>query len=104
MEELALSYCIKQKNIDNIIIGVDSISQLNANIKASTYEVSEEALKSINNIDVENLDLLNPSLWKLKTILITQARSGSTRLPGKILKEINVESLLRNSLKTFKKV
>ena len=33
------------------------------NIKASTYEVSEEALKSINNIDVENLDLLNPSLW-----------------------------------------
>ena len=63
MEELALSYCIKQKNIDNIIIGVDSISQLNAKIKASTYEVSEEALKSINNIDVENLDLLNPSLW-----------------------------------------
>jgi aryl-alcohol dehydrogenase-like predicted oxidoreductase len=64
MEELALSYCIKQKNIDNVIIGVDSISQLNANIKAAAYEVSEEALKCINNIDVENLDLLNPSLWK----------------------------------------
>ena len=64
MEELALSYCINQKNIDNVIIGVDSISQLNANIKAAAYEVSEEALKCINNIDVENLDLLNPSLWK----------------------------------------
>ena len=63
MEELALSYCIKQKNIDNVIIGVDSISQLNANIKAASYEVNEEALKCINNIDVENLDLLNPSLW-----------------------------------------
>jgi aryl-alcohol dehydrogenase-like predicted oxidoreductase len=64
MEELALSYCIKQKNIDNVIIGVDSISQLNANIKAAAYEVNEEALKCINKINVENLDLLNPSLWK----------------------------------------
>ena len=64
MEELALSYCIKEKNIDNVIIGVDSISQLNANIKAAAYEVNEEALKCINNINVEKLDLLNPSLWK----------------------------------------
>lgn len=64
MEELAISYCIKQKNIDNVIIGVDSISQLNANIKAAAYEVNEEALKCINEINVENLDLLNPSLWK----------------------------------------
>jgi aryl-alcohol dehydrogenase-like predicted oxidoreductase len=64
MEELALSYCIKEKNIDNVIIGVDSIAQLNANIKAAAYEVNEEALKCINNINVENLDLLNPSLWK----------------------------------------
>jgi aryl-alcohol dehydrogenase-like predicted oxidoreductase len=64
MEALALSYCIKQNNIDNVIIGVDSISQLNANIKAASYEVNEEAFECINNIDVENLDLLNPSLWK----------------------------------------
>ena len=64
MEALALSYCIKQNNIDNVIIGVDSISQLNANIKAAAYEVNKEALKSINNINVESLDLLNPSLWK----------------------------------------
>ncbi|MDB4024203.1 aldo/keto reductase [Flavobacteriaceae bacterium] len=64
MEELALSYCIKQNNIDNVIIGVDSISQLNANIKAAAYEVNEEAFKCIDNIYVKNLDLLNPSLWK----------------------------------------
>ena len=64
MEELALGYCISQKNIDKVIIGVDSISQLNDNIKASSYEVNEEAINCINSIDVENLDLLNPSLWK----------------------------------------
>lgn len=64
IEELALCYCIKQDNIDNVIIGVDSISQLNANIKAAAYEVNKEALKCIDDIFVENLDLLNPSLWK----------------------------------------
>ena len=39
----------------------------------------------------------------MKTILITQARSGSTRLPGKILKKINDESLLEIHLKRLNK-
>ena len=63
-EELAISYCMHQKNIDNVIIGVDSIFQLNANIKASSYKIREDTLKLINDIVVKDLDLLNPSLWK----------------------------------------
>jgi aryl-alcohol dehydrogenase-like predicted oxidoreductase len=66
IEELALSYCINQKNIDNVIIGVDSISQLNANIKASGFQIKENALKTINGIVVKDLELLNPSLWNRK--------------------------------------
>ena len=63
-EELALSYCLHQENIDNVIIGVDSVFQLNANIKAASYEIGQDVIKVINNIKVKDLDLLNPSLWK----------------------------------------
>ena len=40
---------------------------------------------------------------EVKTILITQARSASTRLPGKIFKKINDESLLEIHLKRLNK-
>jgi spore coat polysaccharide biosynthesis protein SpsF (cytidylyltransferase family) len=40
----------------------------------------------------------------LKTILITQARTGSTRLPNKVLKKINGEELLRIHLNRLKQV
>ncbi|WP_445721056.1 aldo/keto reductase [Flavobacterium sp.] len=63
MEELAISYCLKQKNIDNVIIGVDSIDHLNANIKASSYNIHEVLMKKINSIKIKDVDLLNPSLW-----------------------------------------
>ena len=63
MEELALSYCLQQKDIDNVIIGVDSINHLERNIKASSYKIEEDTITKINNIKIEDVDLLNPSLW-----------------------------------------
>ena len=64
MEELALSYCIYQDNIDNVVIGVDSIDQLNSNIKASSYLIGDDFIQKIDNIKVKDLNLLNPSLWQ----------------------------------------
>jgi len=40
---------------------------------------------------------------ELKTILVTQARSGSSRLPGKVLKEVGGKSLLQIHLERLRK-
>lgn len=60
---LALSYCLNQKDIDQVLIGVDSVNQLIDNLKAVDYKMNHEALIKINALKVDNLDLLNPSLW-----------------------------------------
>ena len=63
MDELALSYCLSQKNIDSVIIGVDSLVHLNKNVKASLYKIEEVTVQKINSIKVNDFNLLNPSLW-----------------------------------------
>lgn len=63
IEELALSYCLNQINIDNVIIGVDSINHLESNLNSSTYNIKKEVINQINRIKVEDINLLNPSLW-----------------------------------------
>ena len=61
---LALGYCLLQKTIDNVLIGVDSLNQLKDNIKSIHYKISPQIIEHINTIKIKNLDLLNPSLWK----------------------------------------
>ena len=63
ISELALSYCLHQSTIDNVLIGVDSISQLIDNIKSVNFKIDSKTVDEINTIKVRNLDLLNPSLW-----------------------------------------
>jgi aryl-alcohol dehydrogenase-like predicted oxidoreductase len=63
IDELALAFCLSQKNIDSVIIGVDSLDHLNTNIKASLYKIEEVTVQKINSIKVNDLNLLNPSLW-----------------------------------------
>lgn len=64
VSNLALNYCLYQKNIDQVLIGVDSVNQLIENLKALNYKIEPKTITKINAIKVKDLDLLNPSLWK----------------------------------------
>ena len=61
---IALNYCIQQKYIDKVLVGVDSADQLKINIQAIKTPLPDDIIKSINKIVVEDINLLNPSLWK----------------------------------------
>jgi aryl-alcohol dehydrogenase-like predicted oxidoreductase len=60
---LALNYCLLQPNIDGVLIGVDSIAQLKENILYAENKVSGEFMNDINTIRINDIELLNPSLW-----------------------------------------
>lgn len=66
ISELALAYCLNQKDIDNVLIGVDSLSQLRTNIKSLNFQLKPHVVEEINKIITPDLDLLNPTLWKFK--------------------------------------
>jgi len=59
----ALNYCLCQKDIDQVIIGTDSIHQLKQNIEYTKLDLDDSLLDEINSIIIENNSILNPSLW-----------------------------------------
>ncbi len=64
VSSLALSYCLNNQLIDEVLIGVDSPEQLIDNLNALNYNLNQDLIDKINSIKVKDLDLLNPSLWK----------------------------------------
>lgn len=60
---IALNYCIHQPNIDGVIIGVESLKQLQENLYFIEQNISDDIFKQINSIIIENNELLNPTLW-----------------------------------------
>lgn len=63
MHDLALNYVCNKKNIDKVLIGVDNIYQLKANIVSEKRNIQKEIFKKIEAIDVKEIELLNPSNW-----------------------------------------
>ena len=63
MSSLALNFIKQNKNIDKLVIGLDSVSQLKENISAMRYNLDSDIIKSIHEINVVEKELLNPINW-----------------------------------------
>ena len=64
MSDLCLQYVLNFKEIDQIIIGVDSIEQLISNINAFKGKINSEIFDRVNSIYIRNNSLLYPYNWK----------------------------------------
>lgn len=65
IQELALKYVNDIEFIDKIVLGVITQNQLEENLKVLARDPMVDLRKSINNIKVEEINLLNPSNWNL---------------------------------------
>lgn len=63
LKDMALNYCIQQKNIDRVLIGVDTSIQLQENLQSLQYVLHESILHKIDSIMVKNTEMLNPGNW-----------------------------------------
>ena len=63
MSELALGYCLSKEYIDRIVIGVDTLEQLNLNIEAIKTPFQNPIIEEIDKIKVTKQSLLNPTNW-----------------------------------------
>jgi uncharacterized protein len=62
--DLALTYALKKKEIDHVIIGVDSKQQLLNNLEAAGAILEDVLEKKIDAINVAEEELLYPYNWK----------------------------------------
>ena len=63
MSNLALGYCLSKDYIDKVVIGVDSLEQLDLNIEAMKTPLPYPIIEEIDKIKVTNQSLLNPTNW-----------------------------------------
>lgn len=64
MQAVALNYVLHQELISKVLIGVDSLLQLQENIESSNLQIDESTIRKIDEIDVKEIELLNPVNWK----------------------------------------
>lgn len=63
ISKMALSYVLKKKSIDGVLLGVESVSQLYKNLEAIDYILPEELEFQIDSINAPH-SLLDPRNWK----------------------------------------
>ena len=62
--ELSLCWAFNLKNIDNIVIGVDSLTHLKKNLSIIRKKLSKDTYSQIDKINIKNNKIIKPYLWK----------------------------------------
>lgn len=63
MEELCLNFVVEQEFIDKVIIGVDTVNQLQQNIQSLQKKLSPAVMNEIFMLKISHRELLNPANW-----------------------------------------
>lgn len=63
VEELALNYIIQNKNVDYVLVGLDTQKQLEHNISILNKEISQQDIDFIQSLVFPNQEFLNPVNW-----------------------------------------
>lgn len=63
ISSLALNFVKQNKNIDKIVIGSDSATQLKQNNSVMSYNLESNIIKLVQEINVKEIELLNPINW-----------------------------------------
>lgn len=63
VQDLSLGYVNSKSYIDQIVIGVDSNKQLLSNLKSTENVLREKIILEVEEIEVENKEMLNPTNW-----------------------------------------
>lgn len=61
---LALNYVYNNNNIDNVVVGVETSTQLQYNLDLMNIKLSSSLMDRINEIEISNPELLNPGNWR----------------------------------------
>ena len=64
IEQIALGYVIANKDVKGALIGVDNNTQLEANLKVASFNISNNEIDFIKSLDIKEKELLNPVNWK----------------------------------------
>jgi aryl-alcohol dehydrogenase-like predicted oxidoreductase len=64
IKELCLKYVLSLSEIDSIVVGINSIEQIEENIKIfDSKPLDKEVIEAINKIPIPPEDILNPGNW-----------------------------------------
>lgn len=64
IQDLALNYPLQNPLIDGVLFGLETVTQLEENIKAINASIQDSIIMEIEQINVNDERLLNPVYWK----------------------------------------